>query len=276
MVLTIHGGPYAQYPATLFDEALVYARAGWAVVMCNPRGGSGYDAEHGRAIKGAMGGADVQDIFGFLDECLTRPELDADRVGIMGGSYGGLMTTWILGHTDRFVAGISERAVNAWDSFADTSDIGFFFGEKYVGNDLVGKSPLDFAHNITTPTMIIHSERDFRGPLEQGQRLYALLRSRAVPTQLLIFPGEGHELSRSGQPRHRKQQRAGYVKRAPDPSDARARLATVTDHGQAAIAAASGAVAQVEDEWRAQLGTKAYESMRSALERLRELTDPYR
>lgn len=173
--------------------------------MCNPRGGSGYGAEHGRAIKGGIGEADVQDILGFLDECLTRPELDADRVGIMGVSYGGLMTTWILGHTDRFVAGISERAVNAWDSFADTSDVGFFCGEKYVGTDLVGKSPLDFVHNITTPTMIIHSERDFRGPLEQGQRLCALLRSRAGPTQLLIFPGEAYELSRSGQPRHRKQ-----------------------------------------------------------------------
>lgn len=205
VILLIHGGPYAQYPATFFDEPQVYARAGYAVVMCNPRGGSGYGADHGRVIKEALGDRDVADVMAFLDHCLTDPDLDAQRVGIMGGSYGGLMTTWILGHSDRFTAGISERAVNSWDSLVGTSDIGSFFPREYVGTDLVGKSPLDHADRINTPLMVIHSERDFRCPLEQGQRLYALLRARKVPTELLIFPGEGHELSRSGQPRHRRQ-----------------------------------------------------------------------
>lgn len=205
VILLIHGGPYAQYPATFFDEPQVYARAGYAVVMCNPRGGSGYGSDHGRVIKEALGDRDVADVMAFLEHCLSDPALDAQRVGVMGGSYGGLMTTWILGHTDRFAAGISERAVNAWDSMIGTSDIGFFFPREYVGSDMIGKSPLDHADQIATPLMIIHSERDYRCPLEQGQRLYGLLRARRVPTELLIFPGEGHELSRSGQPRHRLQ-----------------------------------------------------------------------
>lgn len=205
VVLMIHGGPYTQYTAALFDEAEVLAGAGYAVVMCNPRGGSGYGASHGRAVKEAMGTVDVADLLAFLDEALTDRDLDSARVGIMGGSYGGLMTTWILGHTDRFVAGISERAVNAWDSFSGTSDIGSWFADEYVGDNQHAQSPLTHADQIATPLLIIHSERDFRCPLEQGQRLFALLKKRGVPTKLLVFPGEGHELSRSGQPRHRLQ-----------------------------------------------------------------------
>ncbi|WP_153505797.1 S9 family peptidase [Cumulibacter manganitolerans] len=205
VVLMVHGGPYAQYTGNLFDEAQVLAGAGYAVVMCNPRGGAGYGAAHGRSLKGAIGTVDVDDILAFLDEALRDKQLDAKRVGIMGGSYGGLMTTWILGHSDRFVAGISERAVNAWDSFAGTSDIGWFFADEYAGSHIMSQSPLTHAGNIDTPMLIIHSERDFRCPLEQGQRLFALLQKRGVPSKLLIFPGEGHELSRSGQPRHRLQ-----------------------------------------------------------------------
>ncbi|GAB3299621.1 alpha/beta fold hydrolase [Epidermidibacterium keratini] len=205
VVLMIHGGPYAQYTSAVFDEAEVLAGAGYAVVMCNPRGGAGYGASHGRVLKDAIGTVDVADLLAFLDEALKDRDLDNDRVGIMGGSYGGLMTTWILGHTDRFVAGISERAVNAWDSFAGTSDIGWFFADEYAGDRQYAQSPLTHADQITTPLMIIHSERDFRCPLEQGQRLFALLKKRGVPTKLLVFPGEGHELSRSGQPRHRLQ-----------------------------------------------------------------------
>lgn len=205
VILMIHGGPYAQYTGNLFDEAQVLAGNGYAVVMCNPRGGAGYGAAHGRAVKEAIGTVDVADILAFLDEALTDKQLDAKRVGIMGGSYGGLMTTWILGHSDRFVAGISERAVNAWDSFSGTSDIGSFFADEYAGSHIMSQSPLTHAGNIDTPLFIIHSERDFRCPLEQGQRLFAVLKKRGVPSKLLIFPGEGHELSRSGQPRHRLQ-----------------------------------------------------------------------
>jgi dipeptidyl aminopeptidase/acylaminoacyl peptidase len=205
VVLMIHGGPYTQYSGNLFDEAQVLAGAGYAVVLGNPRGGSGYGATHGRAVKEAIGTVDVADLTALLDHALTLRGLDGSRVGVMGGSYGGLMTTWLVGHSDRFTAAISERAVNAWDSFAGTSDIGWFFGDEYVGQHWHEQSPLTWADSIRTPTLVIHSERDFRCPLEQGQRLYARLRRNGVPTKLLVFPGEGHELSRSGQPRHRVQ-----------------------------------------------------------------------
>lgn len=205
VVLMIHGGPYAQYSGNLFDEAQVLAGAGYAVVMGNPRGGSGYGAAHGRVLKEAIGTVDVADLTALLDHALTLPGLDGSRVGVQGGSYGGLMTTWLVGHTDRFTAAISERAVNAWDSFAGTSDIGWFFADEYAGPFTHEQSPLTWADTITTPTLVIHSERDFRCPLEQGQRLFARLQRNGVPSKLLIFPGEGHELSRAGQPRHRLQ-----------------------------------------------------------------------
>ncbi|WP_022920391.1 S9 family peptidase [Ornithinimicrobium pekingense] len=205
VVLMIHGGPFTQYSGNLFDEAQVLAGAGYAVVMGNPRGGSGYGAAHGRAVKEAIGTVDVADLTALLDHALTRQDLDSSRVGVQGGSYGGLMTTWLVAHSDRFTAAVSERAVNAWDSFAGTSDIGWFFGDEYVGEHAHEQSPLTWADQIRTPTMVIHSERDFRCPLEQGQRLYARLRRNGVPTRFLVFPGEGHELSRTGQPRHRVQ-----------------------------------------------------------------------
>ena len=139
----------------------------------------------------------------------TRSECDADRVGVMGGSYGGFMTSWLASHApDRFTAAISERAVNAWDSFAGSSDIGYFFAESYVGADRDSQwraSPLANADQIAVPLLIIHSEQDWRCPLEQGQRLFVALKNRGAEVEMLLFPGEGHELSRSGRPRHRLQ-----------------------------------------------------------------------
>lgn len=206
VILSIHGGPYAQYGWALFDEAQVYASAGYAVVMCNPRGAAGYGAAHGRIIRQDMGNRDSADIIAFLDAALEAPDLDADRVGVMGGSYGGFMTTWLVGHTDRFVAAISERAMNEPVSFVGSSDIGWFFSAEYCGTGpdrVAAQSPLAFADRITTPTMVIHSEHDWRCPVEQGQRLFVNLKLRGVDTEFLLFPGEGHELSRSGLPSHR-------------------------------------------------------------------------
>ncbi|MGY1844918.1 prolyl oligopeptidase family serine peptidase [Modestobacter sp. SYSU DS0875] len=206
VLLTVHGGPFSQYGWTLFDETQAYVEAGYAVLMCNPRGSSGYGQEHGRVIKEHMGELDADDVLAFLDDALTDPQLDASRVGLMGGSYGGYMTTLLLGRTDRFVAGISERAFNDPVSFVGSSDIGWFFPDEYLGTDparVAAQSALAHAHRITTPTFVIHSEEDWRCPLEQGTRLYVELKRRGVPTELLLFPGEGHELSRSGRPKHR-------------------------------------------------------------------------
>jgi dipeptidyl aminopeptidase/acylaminoacyl peptidase len=206
VLLSIHGGPFAQYGWSLFDETQTYVSAGYAVVQCNPRGSSGYGAEHGRAIRGAWGDKDVGDVLAFLDGVLADPGLDADRVGIMGGSYGGYLTTLLIGRTPRFAAAITERALLDPVSFVGSSDIGWVFPDQYLGTDperITAQSALAHAANITTPTLVIHSEEDWRCPVEQGARLYVELKRRGVPTELLLFPGEGHELSRSGRPRHR-------------------------------------------------------------------------
>jgi dipeptidyl aminopeptidase/acylaminoacyl peptidase len=205
-VLMVHGGPFAHYGWTLFDEAQVYVGAGYAVVMGNPRGSAGYGESHGRAIVGDFGNLDTQDVLALLDAALEDPDLDGDRVGVMGGSYGGFMTSWLVGHTDRFRAAISERACNAFDSFEGSSDIGWFFVPQYNGTDrerVLAQSPLSYVDQIRTPMLLIHSEQDWRCPIEQVQRLYVALKQRKVEVELLLFPGEGHELTRSGLPSHR-------------------------------------------------------------------------
>jgi dipeptidyl aminopeptidase/acylaminoacyl peptidase len=206
VLLLIHGGPFAQYGWTMFDEAQVYVGAGYAVVMGNPRGSAGYGEAHGRAIVGDLGNLDAKDLLALLDAACQDPDLDGDRVGVMGGSYGGFMTTWLVAHSDRFVAAISERACNAFDSFEGSSDIGWLFVRKYIGTDparMAAQSPLTHVDRIRTPMLLIHSEQDWRCPVEQAQRLFVALKQRKVEVELLLFPGEGHELSRSGLPSHR-------------------------------------------------------------------------
>ena len=208
-LLVVHGGPHAAYTPALFDEAQVYAGAGYAVVMGNPRGSAGYGQAHGRAVVGALGTVDVDDVLALLDAATARPECDAGRVGVLGGSYGGFMTSWLCSHApDRFTAAISERAVNAWDSFAGSSDIGYYFARAYIGDDRDTQwrtSPLAYSEQIDVPLLIIHSEQDWRCPIEQGQRLFVALKQRGAEVEMLLFPGEGHELSRSGRPKHREQ-----------------------------------------------------------------------
>jgi dipeptidyl aminopeptidase/acylaminoacyl peptidase len=206
VVLMVHGGPFAHYGWTLFDEAQVYVGAGHAVVMGNPRGSAGYGQSHGRAIVGDFGNLDSRDLLALLDAALQDPDLDGDRVGVMGGSYGGFMTTWLVAHSDRFRAAISERACNAFDSFEGSSDIGWLFVPLYNGTDparVAAQSPLTHADRIRTPMLLIHSEQDWRCPVEQAQRLFVALKQRKVEVELLLFPGEGHELTRSGLPSHR-------------------------------------------------------------------------
>jgi dipeptidyl aminopeptidase/acylaminoacyl peptidase len=206
VVLMIHGGPFSQYGHQLFDETQVYAAAGYAVVMCNPRGSSGYGHEHGRAIIGSVGETTATDVIAFLDAALQDERLDPSRVGIMGGSHGGFMTTWIAAHHGEwFRAAISERAVNALDSFHGSSDIGAYFPGPLYGppETWARESPLTYADRIELPFLIIHSEHDWRCPVEQAQRLFVALRTRGHEAEMLLFPGEGHEMSRSGLPSHR-------------------------------------------------------------------------
>ncbi|MGW9549520.1 S9 family peptidase [Citricoccus zhacaiensis] len=213
VILNIHGGPYAQYTWSWFDETQVLVAAGYAVVMCNPRGADGYGAEHGASIQGRLGTVDHQDIIAFLDGALEEfgPEgsgqLDASRIGIQGGSYGGYMTAWITAHDHRFAAAIVERGYLDPVSALGSSDIGWFFSEQYMGSDLEQmrqQSPMHHVDRVRTPTLVIHSEEDLRCPIEHAQRYYQALWAQGVEAELLIFPGEDHELSRSGTPWHRR------------------------------------------------------------------------
>jgi len=209
VLLNIHGGPFSNFNWAFFDEAQVYVRAGYAVVQCNPRGSSSYGQTHGRAVKERMGVVDMADVLAFLDgACSQFKSLDEDRVGIMGGSYGGYLTAWITAHDNRFAAAVVERGYLDPAAFVGTSDIGWFFSDGYVGADpekVEQQSPMARVGQVRTPTLVIHSERDLRCPLEQAQRYFAELRRNGVTAKMLIFPGENHELSRSGTPWHRRQ-----------------------------------------------------------------------
>ena len=217
VLLNIHGGPFTQYGNKFFDEFHVYAGAGYAVVYSNPRGSSGYSEEWGRAIRGGDGGpgwgsVDYEDVMAVVDEAVRRYDFcDPERLGVMGGSYGGYMTSWIVGHTDRFHAACSERAVNTLYSQHGSSDIASFFKAymgSYLHEDLDGYlrlSPLTYAEKITTPLLILHSENDLRCNIEQAEQLFTVLRVLRRDVELVRFPAEGHELTRSGSPAHRVQ-----------------------------------------------------------------------
>jgi dipeptidyl aminopeptidase/acylaminoacyl peptidase len=216
-ILTIHGGPFTQYGTGFFDEVQVYAGGGYVVLFSNPRGGSGYSEEHGRAIRGPVGDAgpgwgtlDYEDVMGVMDTALEQFDfIDADRLGVIGGSYGGYMTSWIIGHTNRFKAAISERAVNNLVSMFGSSDLFWVFQRQFGGplwdhvDAYLEKSPSTYAKNIETPVLVLHSEQDLRCNIEQGEHFFTLLHLLGKEVEMVRFPGESHELSRSGSPWHR-------------------------------------------------------------------------
>jgi dipeptidyl aminopeptidase/acylaminoacyl peptidase len=156
-----------------------------------------------------MGTLDFTDVIDFLDGAIAEnPSFDGERVGVMGGSYGGYLTAWTIAQDHRFAGAIVERGYLDPEFFVGTSDIGDFFTDEYTGADperIRAQSPQAFVHQVTTPTLVIHSENDLRCPLSQGERYYAALKRQGVEAEMLIFPGENHELSRSGRPRHRLQ-----------------------------------------------------------------------
>jgi dipeptidyl aminopeptidase/acylaminoacyl peptidase len=219
VLLTIHGGPFTQYDTGFFDEVQVYAGAGYCVLYSNPRGGSGYSEEWGRAIRGPGSGAgpgwgtvDYEDLMGVVDTALERfPFLDSERLGVLGGSYGGFMTSWIVSHTNRFKAALSERAVNHLVSAFGSSDVFWVFERQFGGpmwehvDEWLRMSPATYAREIETPLLIVHSESDLRCNVEQGEHLFTLLRLLDKDVEMLRFPAESHELSRSGSPVHRVQ-----------------------------------------------------------------------
>ena len=209
-ILDIHGGPKTVYGEIFFHEMQYWANEGYAVFFCNPRGSDGRGDEFAD-IRGKYGTIDYEDIMKFTDIVLERyPFIDEDRIGVTGGSYGGFMTNWIIGHTNRFKAAASQRSISNWVSKFGTTDIGYFFVEDQQAANpwsdvekLWFHSPMKYADKVQTPTLFIHSDEDFRCWIAEAYQMFTSLKYHGVEARICIFKGENHELSRSGKPNHR-------------------------------------------------------------------------
>ncbi|MDR1499913.1 MAG: S9 family peptidase [Tannerellaceae bacterium] len=209
-ILNIHGGPKSVYKAVFTHEMQYWAAQGYAVFFTNPRGSDGRGADFAD-IRGKIGTVDYDDLMDFVDAVIEQTGfVDGDRLGVTGGSYGGVMTNWIVGHTDRFKAAASQRSTSSWLTFSTTSDIGHTFTHTYFGADiwnntalLWDRSPLKYADKVSTPTLFLHSDEDYRCWLVEGLQMYYALQYFSVPSRMIIFKGETHELSRSGRPQNR-------------------------------------------------------------------------
>ncbi|WP_066174460.1 S9 family peptidase [Bacillus marinisedimentorum] len=211
MVLEIHGGPHMMYGNTFFHEMQVLASKGYAVLFTNPRGSQGYGQKFVNANRSDYGGGDFRDLMTAVDQALERYSfIDRDQLFVTGGSYGGFMTNWIVGHDRRFKAAVTQRSISNWHSFYGVSDIGYFFTKWEVGSTvfedpgkLWDQSPIKYVKNIETPLLILHSENDLRCPIEQGEQLFIALKHQGKDTRFVRFPGADHNLSRSGDPQLR-------------------------------------------------------------------------
>ncbi len=208
-IVYVHGGPAMQYggQAAPFHELQWLAAQGYVVLFSNPRGSKGYGEAHTSAIKGDWGNRDWTDIQAVADYGAALPYVNADKMAIMGGSYGGYMTAWAVGHTDRFACGIADRLVGNLHSMAGTTDFAFLHGRHWKGNawsdpaDLWRDSPLAYAGNIHTPLLIIHSDGDLRCPVSQAEELFAALREQRKVVEFVRYPANSsHGMSRNGPP----------------------------------------------------------------------------
>ena len=213
LALNIHGGPHAAWgfsTKSMWHEWQFHAARGYAVFYCNPHGSGGYGRDSMRKLHAAWGPVAMDDIMVGVDAFLTMGIADENRMAITGGSYGGYMTAWIISHTDRFKSAVSQRGVYNLSSFYGTSDVPMlisneFDTEPWEDHEVYWEnSPLKHAAKINTPLLLIHSENDFRVPIEQAEQLFAWVRRATdTPVSMLRYPREGHELSRSGEPNHR-------------------------------------------------------------------------
>lgn len=211
LALEIHGGPAAQYGFAFFHEFQVLAARGYGVLFTNPRGSTGKGAAFTVANRSRWGEEDYRDIMAGVDAALARHAwIDPERLGVLGGSFGGFMTNWIVGHSDRFKAAVTMRCVSNLFSFFGTSDIGFTFMETQFETEpwddlakLLKYSPITYVKDMHTPLLILHSEKDFRCPIEQGEQLFISLKKLGRTTEFVRFPDEDHNLSRGGKPAHR-------------------------------------------------------------------------
>ncbi len=210
LAVEIHGGPHAMWSTagTTWHEFQTLAARGYVVFWCNPRGSTGYGEEHMAAIEGDWGAITMRDVLAGADLVCDRPYVDETNQFVTGGSFGGYMTGWIVGHTDRFEGAVAQRGVYDLSGFYGSTDAfklieWEFDAVPWEEPELLWeRSPVAYADRVTTPTLVIHVEEDYRVPIGGGEAFYRSLRKNGVETRLVRYPREGHELSRSGEPGH--------------------------------------------------------------------------
>jgi len=218
-ILYVHGGPKTAFGHSYMHEFQAFAGAGYAVIYFNPRGSDGY-SEKFADIRGRYGTRDFDDLTEGLDWVLKKyPQIDGNRLGIAGGSYGGFMTNWAIGHTTRFKAAVTDRSIASWTSFWGTSDIGPHFTEDQIGGDpwtssekLENDSPLTYAPRVQTPLLLVHSMEDYRCWMVEGLEFFTALKKLGKEAEMVLFPGENHDLSRVGKPKHRAARLMHYIR----------------------------------------------------------------
>ena len=210
-VLSMHGGPKAIFGGIYHHEMQAQANEGYFVIYTNPRGADGRGDDFANALIHNMGGPDYQDFMAFTDHCIkTFPDIDENRIAVCGGSYAGFMINWMIGHTDRYAAGASQRSIANYMSKGLTTDIGFSHNMTQLGSTpwenfdtMWDQSPLKYAFNAKTPTLFIQSDEDYRCWMSEPIQMFNVLKRKGVPTKMCLFHGENHELSRSGKPQNR-------------------------------------------------------------------------
>jgi dipeptidyl aminopeptidase/acylaminoacyl peptidase len=209
-ILEIHGGPMAMYSWSFFFEFQLLASHGYAVVFSNPRGSTGYGRAFSAAVNNDWGGKDFEDVMAGIDAAVANGWVDPDRLGVAGGSYGGYMTNWAIGHTDRFKAAVTMRCVSNLASIFGTGDLDWILTIDTMDavpwkdlDRLMERSPVTYVERITTPLLILHGERDLRCPISEGEQLFTALKLLGREVRMVRFEGQSHDLSRSGHPRSR-------------------------------------------------------------------------
>lgn len=209
-ILDIHGGPKTVYGEVFYHEMQLWANMGYFVFFSNPVGGDGKGNQFAD-IRGEFGKIDYDDLMAFTDAVLEKySDIDPEKLGVTGGSYGGFMTNWIIGQTERFKAAASQRSIASWSSMFGTTDIGYYFAEDQMDagiwnnfDKMWAQSPIKYANRAKTPTLFIHSEEDYRCWIVEGIQMFTALKFFNIPAKLCVLKGENHDLSRSGRPKQR-------------------------------------------------------------------------
>jgi acylaminoacyl-peptidase len=213
-ILEIHGGPHVHYSHSFFHEMQFLAGKGFVVLWTNPRGSQGFGEAFAKPIVQNWGGPDYDDLMAATDWLVATGFVDEKRLGVTGGSYGGYMTNWIIGHTDRFRAAATQRSVVNLYSFYGSSDFGYdfeweFFGRPWADEETALKylrmSPIHYVQAMKTPLLILHSTEDHRCPIAQAEELYTALKILKREVEFVRFEGESHGLSRGGRPKNRRE-----------------------------------------------------------------------